>query len=138
MSLEISESEMIERFADGLKKSASKAKEFITAEEKDKPNLFVEFIQGLKVAAGSAHQLALYQENPNFLDIRDKIEKVIEVGQNPVTFTSKQAGLWFSIKNSLEALSMTGIKMAQSKAMKRVDVLSNLTFRESQARLKNE
>lgn len=138
MPIEVQEQEMITRFADGLSRSASVAKQFITAKENEKPTLFVEFIGGLKVAAGSAHQLAVYQENPNFLSLRDKIEAVIEVGQNLPTFTGQQAGLWFGIKNSLLAMSETGCKMATSKAMKRSEVLTSLAFREAQARLKND
>lgn len=136
--IEVQEQEMIVRFADGLSRAASVAKQFMTAKEVEKPTLFVEFINGLKVAAGSAHQLAIYQENPNFLSIRDKIEAVIEVGQTTPVFTHGQAGMWFSIKNSLVQMSEVGCKMATSKAMSRVDVLSNLTFREAQARAQND
>lgn len=122
---------MISRYVDGLMKSASRAKEFMTAKEADKPRIFVEFIDGLKVAAGSAHQLAMAQSNPNFLGIRDTIEQVIKVGQNLPTFTGNQAGLWFSIKISLEGLADKGQKMATAKAMTRQAVLQELDIRKN-------
>lgn len=138
MAIEVQEQEMIVRFADGLSKAASRAKEMITAKEQEKPGIFIEFINGLKVAAGSAHQLAIYQENPNFLSIRDKIEAVIDVGQTLPVFRANQNGMWFQIKNSLLTMSEVGCKMATSKAMKRVDVLANLAFREQVTRAKND
>lgn len=130
MVLEISEQEMIYRFKDGLDKAASRAKEFMTAQESYKPTLFIDFISALKVAAGSAHQLAITQENPKFLTIRDQIERVIEVGQSLPTFNGMQAGLWFSIKGSLEGMSQIGHKMATSRAMKRSEVLKELDIRQ--------
>lgn len=132
MPIEVQEQEMINRYSDSLSKAASISKEFITTQEINKPKLFVDFIHELKCAAGSAHQLGIYQENPNFLTLRDKIEAVIEVGQNLPTFTGQQAGLWFQIKNSLLAMSEAGCKMATSKAMTRNDVLANLNYRQSQ------
>lgn len=122
---------MIERFEDGLKKSAARAKEFITTEEFKKPALFVDFIDGLKVAAGSAHQLAHAQENPYFLGIRDTIEKIIEIGQELPTFSGAQAGLWFTIKTSLEGIALTGGKMARAKAISRQNVIKELDHRQS-------
>jgi len=120
---------MIERYVDGLKKAADRAKDFMTVEENKKPTLFVEFIDSLKIAAGSAHQLAHAQENPNFLDIRDTIEKVIEIGQHLPTFTNKQAGMWLSIKVSLEGLAEKGRRMATNRALTRQNVLKNLDIR---------
>lgn len=130
MALEISESEMISRFTDNMKKAADRAKDFMKSEEKDKPQLFVEFIDSLKISAGSAHQLAHAQSNPQFLGIRDTLEAVIEVGQQLPTFNGNQAGIWFSIKTSLEGISQKGLKMATSKAMTRQDVLTELNIRQ--------
>lgn len=45
------------------------------------PDMLVRFVDGLKVAAGSAHQLAHAQENPNWLKIRDMLEVLIDKGQ---------------------------------------------------------
>ena len=125
---------MIERLADSLKRASSRAKEFMTAVEAEKPKLFVDFISNLKIAAGSCHQLGLYQENTNFLKMRDNLEKVIEVGQSLPTFTGNQSGLWFSIKTSLDNMAEQGKRMATSKGMKRSDVLVELALREKAAR----
>lgn len=51
------------------------------------PEMLVRFVDGLKVAAGSAHQLAHAQSNPKWLAIRDLLENIIEGGQ--VLATSK-------------------------------------------------
>lgn len=135
MSLLVTESEMIERFLDGLKKASSTAKEFVTAEEKDKPKLFVKFIDSVKVSAGSSHQLALQQENTHFLDLRDLLEDVIEASQSLTVFSGNQGPLWTMISTSLDQMAERGRKLATSKAMKRVDVLANLNLREAKARL---
>jgi uncharacterized membrane protein YfbV (UPF0208 family) len=66
------------------------------------PEMLVRFVDGLKVAAGSAHQLAHAQENPNWLSIRDKLETLIEMGQ----------------------------KMAMAKSMPRQQVLAELDKRQ--------
>ena len=66
------------------------------------PEMLVRFVDGLKVAAGSAHQLAHAQENPNWLKVRDMLESLIEKGQ----------------------------KMALAKSMPRQDVLANLNLRQ--------
>lgn len=64
--------------------------------------MLVRFVDGLKVAAGSAHQLAHAQENPNWLKVRDMLENLIEHGQ----------------------------KMAMSKSMPREEVLRQLDIRQ--------
>lgn len=130
MSLEISEYEMIERYVDGLNKAASRAREFVTAEEQRKPLLFVEFTDGLKAAAGSAHQLAHAQSNPNFLGIRDVLEKVIGGAQGLITCGPKSNGSWMVIKQSLEEMAVRGRKMATSKALTRQEVLDVLDVRQ--------
>lgn len=43
--------------------------------------MLVRFVDGLKTAAGSAHQLAHAQSNPNWLKIRDLLENLVESGQ---------------------------------------------------------
>lgn len=63
------------------------------------------FVDGLKVAAGSAHQLAHAQENPNWLKVRDMLETLIEKGQ----------------------------RLALSKSMPRSEVLKELDIRQSKA-----
>lgn len=66
------------------------------------PEMLMRFTDGIKIAAGSAHQLAHAQENPNWLKIRDMLESVIEAGQ----------------------------KLALSKSMPRQQVLEELIIRE--------
>lgn len=73
------------------------------------PEMLVRFVDGLKVAAGSAHQLAHAQENPNWLKVRDLLEGLIESGQ----------------------------KMAMAKSMPRQQVLEELMVREAVARKDN-
>lgn len=70
------------------------------------PEMLIRFIDGLKIAAGSAHQLAHAQENPNWLKIRDALETMIEQGQ----------------------------KLATSKSMPRSQVLDELLIREIKAK----
>lgn len=65
------------------------------------PEMLIRFVDGLKVAAGSAHQLAHAQENPNWLKVRDLLENLIESGQ----------------------------KMALAKSMPRQEVLRELDIR---------
>lgn len=134
MTLEINEAEMIERFCDSLKKSSARAREFSTTELNKKPALFVDFIDGLKIAAGSSHQLAHAQENPHFLTLRDILEGVIEVSQSLPVFSGNQDKLWESIAVSLEQMAKKGQTMATSLSMKRVDVLANLNLREMKNR----
>jgi hypothetical protein len=125
----ITEAEMLERYIDGLKKSASRAEEFLTAESEEKARLFIEFIEGIKVAAGSAHQLAHAQENPKWLDTRDLLEAVITVAQSILVHTEDDRPFWQKIKTSLEIMQVTGRTLATSRAMKRSDVLLHLDER---------
>lgn len=136
MSLVISELEMINRFVDGCNGAADRAKQFIKCEEHEKPGLFVNFVDHLKNAAGSAHQLAHAQENPLFLNIRDVLEKVVAGSQDLITCGPKSNGAWLSIKNSLEGMAVRGRQMATSRAMSRQDVLAHLDVR--QIKLDNE
>jgi hypothetical protein len=62
----------------------------------------VGFVDGLKKSAGYAHAMAHYQENTNWLKVRDMLEALIESGQ----------------------------KMAMSKSMPRAEVLRNLDIRQ--------
>lgn len=45
------------------------------------PEMLVRFVDGLKIAAGSAHQLAHAQSNPNWLKVRDLLENIMTQGQ---------------------------------------------------------
>lgn len=129
MTLYVSDKEMCERFVDSLKRSASRAEEFTKATPEDKPKLFVDFISGLKTAAGSAHQLAVSgREDPKWLDVRDLLEKIIEIGQSLPTFTGTDH-LWIKIKSQLELLAVNGRKMFDARARNRGEVLSDLTAR---------
>ena len=129
---------MVTRYGDSMRRASSIAKQFMTAQENEKPQLFVDFIHELKVSAGSLHQLAIYRENTNLLTIRDTLEGIIDLGQTTPIFTSAQAGMWFSIKQSLDRLGENGVKIAESKAMSREEVLGNLLVRESKARLESQ
>ena len=44
--------------------------------ETTEPEMLVRFLDGLKQAAGSAHQLAHAQQNPKWLQVRDLLEGV--------------------------------------------------------------
>lgn len=70
------------------------------------PEMLVRFVDGLKVAAGSAHQLAHAQSNPQWLQVRDLLESLINSGQ----------------------------KLAVSKAMPRQEVLQQLDLRQMKDR----
>lgn len=135
MTIYLSESEMFERYVDGLTKSSSRANEFMITSLNKQPALFTDFIGGIKVAAGSAHQLFHAQENPKWLKIRDILEGVIEVGQNLPVHTENQAHLWKRIKESLDVMILKGSNLFVSKPMVRHEVLLELEKREKSARL---
>lgn len=134
MTIYITEKEMIERYVDGLKQSSSRAKEFTTAELQKRPQILAEFLNGVKVSAGSSHQLAHAQENPNWLQVRDLLEKILEIGQNlPLASdTSAAFKTWFSISETLENMVVIGKKMAAQAALTRPEVLDILDKRKKQ------
>jgi hypothetical protein len=70
MTIYVQEQEMISRLSDSLKRAASRAKEITEAEETKKAEIFIDFIDNIKIAAGSSHQLAHAQENPYWLPSR--------------------------------------------------------------------
>lgn len=126
----ITEAEMISRYTESLKEAASKAKEITQAKETDKAQIFIKFIDCLKVAAGSSHQLAHAQENPYWLNIRDKLEGVIELGRNlPAFGEDNENTLWMTIRKALSGMAETGNTLFLKKAMSRQEVLSNLDQR---------
>ncbi len=130
MTILVSETEMVQRYVDGLNRASSRASEFVTeVSPQKKAELFVDFIDNIKVAAGSSHQLAHQQMNPKWLDVRDILEGVISVSQSITVFSGADNALWNSIKNSLDMMVIQGKKMATSKAMTRQDVLTNLDHR---------
>lgn len=129
MVLYVNEQEMIERFVDGLRKASDRCVEIIRAPENEKPLLFTEFLHAIKISAGSAHQIAHAHEDPQWLSIRDLLEKVIEAGQEIPTMTDKQNGLWFNIKQSLDHLCVKGQKLFIARPKKRSDVLIELDQR---------
>lgn len=123
---------MLNRYTDGLEKAASRAKEMITSELSEKPRIFTEFLNSIKVAAGSAHQLAHSQvdHSTRWLSLRDLLEKVIDVSQDLPTFGGpKSNGLWMSIKKSLENMAFSGKKLFTSKALSKADLDFELTKR---------
>lgn len=117
MVIYINESEMIERFSESLKEAASCARQMTDSELKDKPKIFVNFIACLKRSAGSSHQLSHAQMNPYWLDVRDRLEKIIEVGQSLPSFNNPNYALWLQISNSLLHLADQGNKMFLRKAL---------------------
>ena len=134
MTLFITEAEMLDRYTDGLKKSASRAGEFLSVGEDKKLKLFVDFIDGIKVAAGSAHQLAHSQMNPKWLDIRDILEGIVTLSHGITNFTDEQAGpIWLKIKENLDTMVDTGRRIATSKAMAWTDIMANLDHRSENA-----
>lgn len=134
MPIYVTEPEMLLRYCDGLKKAASRAGEFYRSPGENRPSLFVDFLQGIKEAAGSAHQLFHAQENTHWLEIRDRLEKIIEIGQQFPPSHESQNTLWIKVKTLLEDLEITGRKLATSKSMPRNEVLMNLALREKLAR----
>src|ERR1700761_7277790 len=131
MTLYITEKEMLDRYVDSLDKASARCLDIIKAEEKDKPALFVEFLNSIKVAAGSSHQLAHSRpdQSPQWLDLRNLLENVLEAGKELPLMTNKQNGLWMNIRNSLKTLTEKGKKVAFSRGMSRTDVLFDMDLR---------
>lgn len=129
MTLVITESEMLERYIDGLKKAESRAKEFTVEPLSERPRIFIDFIDALKIAAGSAHQLAHSQMNTKWLDTRDIIEGIITVGGSLPIHKEADNYLWLRIKDSLENMMVTGRKLATSRAMTNPELQINLDAR---------
>ena len=117
---------MLNRYVDGLNRASSRAKEMITSELSQKPRIFTEFLNSIKVAAGSAHQLAHSQvdHSTRWLALRDLLEKIIDVGAELPTFSdgNRQNGLWMTIKKSLDNLALSGKKLFVSKALSKADL----------------
>lgn len=130
MSIEISESEMLYRYADGLSKASSAAKQLSQPMNPDQPQALADFLHGLKVAAGSAHQLGVYRENFSLLDVRDILENVIDQVQEMTATAVSGNPLWARIEEFLKGMSDKGTKMADSKPISRQDVLSELNYRQ--------
>lgn len=68
------------------------------------PEILLEFVDGLKKAAGSAHALAHAQGKPEWLAIRDKLEILIMAGQTLVTMKSHTK---YSLDNIVANLKTT-------------------------------
>lgn len=120
---------MLERYIDSLKKAASRAKEFTVEKMSERPRIFIEFIDALKVAAGSAHQLAHAQMNTKWLDTRDILEGIITVGGSLPLHKEADNYLWLRIKESLEHMMITGRKLATARAMTGAELQINLDAR---------
>lgn len=122
---------MVNRLTDNLRKSADKAENFSKVEEIKRPQLFVEFINGIKVAAGCSHQLAhaRIDQSPHWLDIRDKLEKVIEIGQHLPTLSGETVFLWNGIASTLKSLAVNIEKLFDMPGMKMSEVDAILTQR---------
>lgn len=129
---------MHNRFVDSLKKAASRAGEFNSCQENQKPQLFIDFIEGLKVSAGSAHQLGATRMDPRWLNIRDLIENVLDLGKTMPPTKDDDSKMWNDIQTLLNRLAENGQKLFNLRSMPRVDVLSAMTVREQNARLKSQ
>ena len=138
MTVYLSEKEMLDRYCDGLSKAAARAGEFFRSPQEKRPKLFIDFIEGIKVAAGSAHQLAHAQENPKWLEIRDKLEQILEVGKHYPPATENRSSVWIKVKGLLENMEIFGRKLGTSKAMTRIEVLANINARELKNNLENK
>lgn len=123
----------MERLIDGLKKSASRAGEFPKAEEKNKPQIFLDFIESIKIAAGSAHQLAHARENPKWLDMRDILENIITMGYTLPQRPDNEDQLWIKVQGFLTDIAEQARTLATMAAMHRNDVIANLDHRASVA-----
>ena len=110
---------MVDRLTDSLKKASARAEDFTKAESREKPRLFVQFVDALKVAAGSSHQLAhsRIDQSPHWLGIRDRLEGIIEISQKLPTFTGESNFLWQGISDSLKALSKAIKELFDSRAL---------------------
>lgn len=126
---------MLSRFSDGLKQAASRAGEFYRSPTEKRPQLFIDFISGIKVAAGSSHQLAHTQQNTKWLELRDKLEQIIELGKTFPPSTDNRSTVWVTVKTLLENLEKSGRQLGSAKAMSRSELLVNLNARELMARI---
>ncbi len=129
MVIEISEREMILRFVDALSQSASAASQLSRPSNPDQPQALVDFIHGLKVAAGSAHQLGIYRENLKMLSIRDLLENIIEVSNDIIATSASENPYWIQIQDFLKEMSKQGAQIADSKPQSRLEVLADLDIR---------
>lgn len=134
MVIELNEKEMINRFSDSMKRATSSAKTLSENRIEIKPQALIIFVHELKVAAGSAHQLYIYRENPYMETIRNTLEAVIEKSQDIVAIAPSI--YWTAIKEALDNIAVNGLKSIDSKAMSRQDVLTHLDYK--QKNLKTE
>jgi hypothetical protein len=130
---------MLNRYIDGLKKAASRAGEFHSNAMANRPKLFVDFIEGLKGAAGSAHQLSHSRMDTRWLDIRDFLEKILDLGKTMPPTNESDARMWAMIQQNLNGMVDKGQKLANSaKGQTRLDTLVNLSIRENKTRSEND
>lgn len=129
MNLYVNESEMLERYGENLKKAASIAGNFTKTKEVDRPKLFVEFINSLKIAAGSAHQLGVTRLEPLWLNLRDVLEKIVELGQQLPNLGDSVNRHWVGIQKNLEILAYRGRVLGESRMRPRQDVLQDVDRR---------
>lgn len=135
MTLFITEKEMIERFADGLKEAASRCRQFHTVPESERPDLFVKLIASLRISAGSAHQLAMARiDQPQWLLYRDTLEKFSDFAKDTI-FVDSEGSIWETVAIELDRLAETGRKTAQSAGWSREAVLDEMDRRETEAKL---
>lgn len=73
------------------------------------PECLVEFVDGLKKSAGSAHALAHAQQNSHWLKIRDLLENLIVSGQElAMAKAMPRAVLLDEMKKRQDALHLNG------------------------------
>ena len=135
MTLYLTEKQVLNRYVDGLREASSRAQEMMRSQESDKPKILVDFIHAMRTSAGSAHQLAHSQQDHStaWLNLRDLLEKIIEIGEVLPLITSKSNGSWLTIKQQLDQMIVNGEKLFTSKAFSRHEILDGLAVRQFRA-----
>lgn len=129
---------MLGRYNESLRVAADRARQFTTEKESSKPQLFIDFVEGLKVAAGSAHQLSMARMDTRWLDIRDCLEKILDLGKSMPPTKGDDSQMWIRIETTLLQMADNGIKLSNMKSQSRVETLVNLNNREIKARAESQ
>ena len=126
---------MIDRLLDSLKQASARAGEFSQSKEVSKPQVFLDFISALKTAAGSSHNLAHARMEVKWLDVRDVLEKIIDMGKELPLSRGDDSLMWLNIKSNLDQMIVNDQKLAfNTKMTTRPDTLKALDIREHNSR----
>ena len=90
-------------------------------------SLFVEFVNAIKISAGCSHQLAhaRHDQSPYWLEIRDKLEAVIDISSKLPIYDEKQAYVWTQVAGSIKGLAEGVRQLYKSKALS-MDVVNKM------------